>query len=234
MTVRQIDSYISKVLQPGEVIVHRGAVHWIVFAWPAVMTAGAMLVLMPFAAVFPALNGLVFFAMLTGLAGVGLGYLRQISDELVLTDRRIVSKFGFITRTTFELRLDQVEGVQVVQSFLGRILDYGTIFVTGTGGLATPIPMCAQPLNFRRAISAELSRRSGHAGAGWVGHHGATGPWIGGPGYGHPGARPPVHPGPFGGPHRGPQTGPHRGPRRDHDPGVVIDVQPKRDPWHGL
>lgn len=166
MAIGQVDSYIKRVLQPGENILYLGKVHWIVFAYPAAITVFAMLLLAPVAEAVPSLNILVYVILFGGLVMIGIGYLRQITDELVLTDRRVVSKFGFITRATFELRLEQVEGVQVVQSFLGRILDYGTILVTGTGGLTTPLPLCAAPLRFRQAISEELNRRAGYSATG--------------------------------------------------------------------
>jgi hypothetical protein len=39
----------------------------------------------------------------------------------------------FIRRHTAEMNMDKVESVTVTQSILGRMLDYGTIHVRGTG-----------------------------------------------------------------------------------------------------
>ena len=46
---------------------------------------------------------------------------------------------------------DSVESFKVDQSILGRILNYGTIHINGIGGVSTPIPSIARPLEFRRA-----------------------------------------------------------------------------------
>ena len=51
-----------------------------------------------------------------------------------MTDRRIIYKRGFINRHTEEMNMDKVASVDVDQSILGRILDYGTVHLMGTGG----------------------------------------------------------------------------------------------------
>ena len=45
--------------------------------------------------------------------------------------RRIVYKRGFIRRHTVEINMDKVEGVDVDQSILGRMLNYGDITIRG-------------------------------------------------------------------------------------------------------
>ncbi|CAI1715215.1 Bacterial membrane flanked domain [Serratia quinivorans] len=82
--------------------------------------------------------------------------IKIITTELALTNKRIIAKFGFIRRSTVELRLEKVESIGVDQSILGRILGYGTIVVKGTGGTATPIPSISKPLEFRRVVNNHL------------------------------------------------------------------------------
>jgi hypothetical protein len=48
----------------------------------------------------------------------------------------------------------KVESVDVDQSILGRLFDYGTIIVRGTGGSLEPIRHVAAPLTFRGYITA--------------------------------------------------------------------------------
>ena len=40
---------------------------------------------------------------------------------------------GFIKRRTFEMSLDKVESVDVNQSILGRLLNYGDVTIRGVG-----------------------------------------------------------------------------------------------------
>ena len=82
-----------------------------------------------------------------------------------MTDRRIIYKRGFINRHTDEMNMDKVASVDVDQSILGRMLDYGTVHVIGTGGaqktrpsrsrVASSICTDRAPLALRNAITAK-------------------------------------------------------------------------------
>jgi len=53
--------------------------------------------------------------------------------------------------------LGKVEGIGVDQTLFGRLLDYGTITVTGTGGTKEPFTNIAAPLEFRRQVQGQIS-----------------------------------------------------------------------------
>jgi hypothetical protein len=74
----------------------------------------------------------------------------HVSIELAVTSRRVISKFGFIRRSTIELNHKNVESFKVDQSIPVRLLDFGTVRINGTGGVSTPIPRIADPLEFRK------------------------------------------------------------------------------------
>ena len=79
------------------------------------------------------------------------------TTELVITNRRIIAKFGLISRYTIEINLPKVESISVSQSILGRMLDYGNLQIVGTGGTKEPIPYISQPLMFRRKFDEILN-----------------------------------------------------------------------------
>jgi uncharacterized membrane protein YdbT with pleckstrin-like domain len=72
------------------------------------------------------------------------------STEIAITNRRVIAKFGFIKRDTVEINLEKVEALKVEQGFLGRMLNYGTVFISGAGTSVAPIKDIADPLVFRR------------------------------------------------------------------------------------
>src|SRR5262249_21932773 len=74
-----------------------------------------------------------------------------------VTDKRVVIKVGWIRRRTLETMLSKVEGVGVDQSLTGRMLGYGSIEVTGTGGTREEFARIADPLEFRRQVQAAIS-----------------------------------------------------------------------------
>jgi uncharacterized membrane protein YdbT with pleckstrin-like domain len=97
------------------------------------------------------LGGLVLLPVL----GLGLilwlvAFIRYKTTELAVTNKKIISKFGFIGRQTIELLLPKVESIQVQQSIFGRMLNYGSISVAGGGNPQAPVPGIYDPLQFRR------------------------------------------------------------------------------------
>ena len=80
---------------------------------------------------------------------------RAGTTEMIVTPRKVVFRSGFFSRQTIEMVNSKIETVQVDQSFLGRIFDYGTIVITGTGGSLEPIAMIAHPRRLQQAIRAE-------------------------------------------------------------------------------
>ena len=132
-------SYIDQSLIAGETLVHRARVSWWSQFW------------------------LVFLGVLTLVAGVGLiflawAWIRVRSTELAITNRRVIAKIGFVKRHTVEINLDKVEALKVEQGVWGRILNFGTIFISGAGTSVAPIPNIADPLVFRRKFMEATNR----------------------------------------------------------------------------
>ena len=76
----------------------------------------------------------------------------QATSEFVITNRRIIIKTGFISRNTFEMNLSKIESVNVDQTVFGRIFNYGSITIIGTGGTKETFHNISKPLNFRKAF----------------------------------------------------------------------------------
>lgn len=151
--------YVEKSLGPGERVAARGQLHWWVFIHGSVLAAiGMGLVLAGHAEL--ALIGVVVTAV--GLASFIGAYINQISTELAVTNRRVIAKFGFIRRRTVELNHAKVEGFHVDQGVLGRLLNFGTVTVTGTGGMQTPIPLIRDPLRFRALAMQQIDETQNH------------------------------------------------------------------------
>jgi uncharacterized membrane protein YdbT with pleckstrin-like domain len=81
--------------------------------------------------------------------------IRRVSTELAVTDHRVIFKRGIFSRYTIEMARSKVESVDVVQSIGGRIFNYGTILVRGTGGSLEPFRNVEHPLQLRSAITAQ-------------------------------------------------------------------------------
>ena len=128
-----MSSYVEGVLIPGEKVMHQGRVSW----WSVwhLLALGLLLL--------PVVIGLVFLVM---------AWIRVHTTELAITNKRVIAKFGFISRNTMEISIQKVESIQVHQSLMGRMLDYGTLVISGTGTSHAPIPSISDPMAFRRAF----------------------------------------------------------------------------------
>ena len=95
--------------------------------------------------------------ILWGLLVLVKPIIAKETTELVITNRRIIAKFGLISRYTIEMNLPKVESISVSQSILGRMLNYGNLQIVGTGGTREPILYISQPLIFRRKFDEILN-----------------------------------------------------------------------------
>jgi len=132
-------SYIDDSLIAGERVLHRSRISW----WT----------LMP-----RILLGLLLLVVVVGLYFLVDAWIRRRTTEIAITNKRVIAKIGFIRRETVEINLDKVEALRVEQGFWGRILNFGTLFISGAGSSVAPIPGIADPLEFRRKFMEATDR----------------------------------------------------------------------------
>jgi uncharacterized membrane protein YdbT with pleckstrin-like domain len=82
--------------------------------------------------------------------------IKYMFTEYGLTNNRVVTKTGFISRSTEEMKLSKIETVEVKQSVLGRVLGYGNVIVSGTGSSYVVISRVANPLDVKKSIDNEM------------------------------------------------------------------------------
>lgn len=125
--------YVDKSLAADETILVRGR-------WPLAYWIGAWVQLL--------VLGIVIIGVVLFIAAV----IRMKTTEFAVTDRRVILKRGWLTRTTEELAVESIEAVHLDQSVWGRLFRYGRLVVTGTGDARVRFPPMAEPIEFRRAI----------------------------------------------------------------------------------
>jgi uncharacterized membrane protein YdbT with pleckstrin-like domain len=151
--------YIDDILQPGEKVLYSTNAHWI-FYLPAIGAWIAAIFLF-FLSHETVTEGIVLLCLsasavvaIAALYWTAKAWFHRWTTETDVTNMRVVHKTGFIKRRTFEMSLDKVESVDVNQSILGRILNYGSVTVRGVGEGAETIETIASPLDFRNHITA--------------------------------------------------------------------------------
>lgn len=142
--------YIENNLLRNERLIYKARLHWIIFLMPAIsVTIGIFLT-----GIFPSL---AIFMVVAGLVFLIDPFIRYITSEFGVTNKRIILKVGLIRRQTFELLHKHVESLSVKQSVLGRILGFGSVTVTGTGGIKQIFYNISSPLKFRKRVHEQIS-----------------------------------------------------------------------------
>ena len=116
-------NYVDSHLIMGETVVYSAKLHWIIY-----LTAKAILT--------------IWIAP----------FIQRATSEFAITTKRVIIKEGLIARRTLEMNLSKIETVNVDQSITGRILNYGSITIIGTGGTHEVFHNIAHPMQFRKAF----------------------------------------------------------------------------------
>lgn len=108
-------------------------------------------------------NSSIFMGVLLLLMGIGDGISKLITfycSEYVITNKRVIMKTGFISRQSFEIFLERIEGIYVEQSVIGRILNFGTVIVGGVGGSKNSFFYIPKPLDFRSNVQQQMQNKT--------------------------------------------------------------------------
>jgi membrane protein YdbS with pleckstrin-like domain len=155
-------SYAEKNLAPGEAIVYRARYHWIYYR--------TTLALLLVAAVFglwwwiagnrledgttsTIFGNLALLFLVAAVVHFALRRIRASADEYVVTNRRVIRKYGLVARQVEQALLDRVQDITLQQGILARLLGYGTVVLetaSETGRLT--FPDIAEPEEFRKAV----------------------------------------------------------------------------------
>ena len=107
-------SYVDSALTKGEHVIYQGKT-----------------------SIWSLLPRIILGFIFLGLFGLGLLFwidaaIKYFTTELAITNKRIIAKFGLISRTTIEINLQKIESIQVNQGILGRIFNFGSVIVSSS------------------------------------------------------------------------------------------------------
>lgn len=168
--------YVQQSLGPEEELVHVGKFHWMytVGAFMSVLWGLILSIVIMFVAykgyetlgylpnkigflgaikiIHPGIRALAFLFFVFGLVKFAHMMVVKVTTEIAITNNRLVYKRGLVGRQVGEISIDRIEGVNVLQTILGRVFDYGKIMIRGMGVGEVVLPPIEDPIKFRRAI----------------------------------------------------------------------------------
>lgn len=148
--------YIEKNLLADEEVIIKNERHIAGFILPPAipLVIGAGLLSMDG---FLAFVGLPF--LLIGIWVAIKNAVIVMTNEVALTSKRMIGKYGFIRQHSLDVRTPFVSGISVNQGLFGRLLNYGTIVVKGDGE-TFPFAYTKDPSNMRNVVQGYLAERA--------------------------------------------------------------------------
>jgi uncharacterized membrane protein YdbT with pleckstrin-like domain len=146
--------YVERHLLPGERVVYKTRLHWALFLKPGLVFVGGIALALVLRQVQDP-PWLWMIGAAVALIGLGWGlvhYVELMTSEFAVTSSRLILKVGLISRYTTELLLTKVESIGVQQGLVGRVLGYGDLTVTGTGGAREVFRRVRDPIGFRNHV----------------------------------------------------------------------------------
>ncbi len=168
--------YVQQSLGPDEELVHVGKFHWMytVGAFMSILWGLVTSIIIIFVAykvyetfgripsgvgflgairiIHPGIRGVSFMFFVLGLVKFAHMMVIKATTEIAITNTRLVYKRGLVARQVGEMSIDRIEGVNVLQTILGRLFDYGRVMIRGMGVGEVILPPIEDPIKFRRAI----------------------------------------------------------------------------------
>ncbi len=86
-----------------------------------------------------------------------ISFIERYFTEYAITSQGVLVKRGIIRRKVSRLSIKKIEGVELRQTILGRIFNYGTIVVRGTGSDSVVFYLVGSPVGFQGLINDQIS-----------------------------------------------------------------------------
>jgi hypothetical protein len=158
--------YADGLLTSGERVVHREKQHWWVFIWGAkwtilAMIAALLLLLLSngmestgfLGTVKTVLSWVAAAVFIGGIALLFWTILSYLSQEYVVTNRRVIDTQGVVNKRAADSSLEKINDAVLTQSIFGRALDFGDLkILTASEAAISEFRMLRRPIEFKKAM----------------------------------------------------------------------------------
>jgi uncharacterized membrane protein YdbT with pleckstrin-like domain len=121
------------------------------FVWPGNVEISTFAVAIIIKYVFLAVLVLVLLVFICRI-------FQYLSTEYGVTNKRLIIKKGIIRVVITEIPFNRIESVQCLQGIMGRIFNYGTICISGVGGMKPLFYMVSRPYALMRKIADVMEK----------------------------------------------------------------------------
>ncbi len=137
----------NEMLVKGEEIIEEALIHDGIY-WQSL----AVLIFSIVVGVFMALE-LGFFLAIVALLMFVYATVRKEILLLVLTNKRILVRYGILQVDVVDIRFDKIESIELERMATGYLMGYSNVVVMGTGNRYIVIPYVANGAEIRRSFN---------------------------------------------------------------------------------
>ena len=131
-------------------VVYLGRMHWVLFTGPVLLLLFALV--LAFTVRDTPLHSMPLFFTVFSFAWGVMVWVNYRFSSLTIKKKQVIFRTGLLVRQTVDISLVRIESIDIRQSLLGSLLQYGSLVITGTGGSRQVIDYIAKPLTCRRHI----------------------------------------------------------------------------------
>ena len=129
-------------------IVYQARLHWILFLGPFMLLCLSAWIIFAFEQLYVVALFLAGFSVVWGLTFL----MTYHFSSLTIKKNQVILRTGFLVQKTLDIPLSKIESIDIRQTLIGSLLQYGTLVITGTGGSRQMVNYLSQPLTCRRYI----------------------------------------------------------------------------------
>ena len=129
-------------------VIYTGQLHKIIFLGPCVMTFVALFLY----TLSWQLGYLPDALLLVSAAWWVITWFVYYFSSLSIKKNRVIIRSGFFIRQTLDIPMAKIESIDIRQTILGSVLQYGDLLIVGTGGTRNGMARIREPLTCRRHI----------------------------------------------------------------------------------
>lgn len=142
----QADLNLDSILLAGEHVIVNGEIHWGIYWKSSAIVIFALLICF----LIPPIG---FILLAAGIIGLLHSYLMKKMLLLVLTNKRVLVRYGILQVDVVDMRFKNIESIELERMLPGFVLGYSNVVVMGVGQRYIRIPYVANGVAFRRAFN---------------------------------------------------------------------------------
>lgn len=155
-SLSQEDKELKNILVDGEKVILRAKIHGALY-WKSV----AVLIFSLLIGINIPQFGALF--MVVGAVMLCLAILTKHYLLLVITNKRVLARYGLLQMDVVDIRLSKVESIDLERMLPGHIFGYANVVVMGTGQRILRIPFIKNANDFRKFYNEMVLSEEGNA-----------------------------------------------------------------------